>query len=324
MKYSKISALAHYVPETVLTNDDLSKIVETNDEWISSRTGIKQRHISSGENTSDICIKIADKLLAKSKIAPEDIDLIITATITPDYATPSVACMVQGHIGADNAGAFDISAACSGYIYALATADKFIKTGMYKTVMVLAAETLSKIIDWSDRSTCVLFGDGGGGAIITASDTPCGVLAEELRAKGKDGSSLMANEHKTVNPLTTPDEPNNSYVYMDGKMIFNFATKVVPQSVAGILEKEGLTSDDIKYIVPHQANSRIIDIIARKLKMPIEKFYVNISQYGNTSAGSVAIALSEMSEKGLIEKGDKVIVTGFGGGLTWGSLLIEL
>lgn len=324
MIYSKISALAHYAPESVLTNDDLSKIVETNDEWISSRTGIKKRHIADGENTSDICIKIANKLIEKSGIAPEDIDLIIVATITPDYATPSVACMVQGSIGAEGAGAFDVSAACSGYIYALSTADKFIKSGAYKTVMVIAAETISKITDWTDRSTCVLFGDGGGGAILTASAQPCGILSEELRAKGQDGMSLVANEHQLSNPFTTPDKNNNPYVSMDGRMIFNFATKVVPSSVQNILEKEGLSVDDIKYIVPHQANSRIIDIIARKLKTPIEKFYVNVSEYGNTSAGSIGIALSEMAEKGLISKGDKIIATGFGGGLTWGSLLIEI
>ncbi|MGN1318560.1 MAG: beta-ketoacyl-ACP synthase III [Lachnospirales bacterium] len=324
MTYSKISALAHYAPETVLTNDDLSKIVETNDEWITSRTGIKKRHISNGENTSDICIKIANKLLDKSQINPCDIDLVIVATITPDYATPSVACMVQGSIGAENAGAFDVSAACSGYIYALSTADKFIKSGLYKTVMVIAAETISKITDWSDRATCVLFGDGGGGAILTACDEPCGILSEELKAKGQDGESLVANHRQVKNPLTSPEDEDNPYVSMDGRAIFNFATRVVPSSIMNILEKENLTMEDIKYVIPHQANSRIIDIIARKVKTPIEKFYVNVNEYGNTSAGSVAIALSEMAENNLISKGDKVIVTGFGGGLTWGSLLIEI
>lgn len=324
MIYSEISALAHYVPESVLTNDDLSRIVDTSDEWIKPRTGISTRHISNGENTSEICTKIAKDLLQKSGISAEDIDLIIVGTISPDFATPSVACLVQGNIGADNACAFDLGAACSGYIYSLAAADKFIKSGLYKNAMVIGAEVMSKLVDWSDRSSCVLFGDGGGGAILTATDRPCGILAEELKAKGKDGLCLTVNQHQVANTMTTPENEDNRYLYMDGKMVFSFATRVVPSSVSNILEKSGLTIDDVKYIVPHQANSRIIDIIARKLKCPIDKFYINIQNYGNTSAGSVAIALSEMFEKKLIEKGDRIVLTGFGGGLTWGSLLIEI
>ena len=324
MIYSKISALAHYAPQTVLTNDDLSKIVDTSDEWIRPRTGIGSRHISSGEGTSDICTEIAKKLLEKSKLAAEDIDLIIVGTISPDYASPSVACLVQGNIGAENAFAYDLSAACSGFVYALATADKFIKSGAYKTAMVIGAETMSKLIDWNDRSTCVLFGDGGGGAILTASHEPCGILQEELKARGKDGLSLVVNERQTANSFAKPEKEDNKYLYMDGKKIFNFATKIVPESVNNILEKSGLTIDDVKYIVPHQANSRIIDIIARKLKCSIDKFYVNIENYGNTSAGSIGIALSEMQEKGLLNQGDKIIITGFGGGLTWGSMLLEM
>jgi 3-oxoacyl-[acyl-carrier-protein] synthase 3 len=323
MIYSKISALAHYAPKSVLTNDDLSKIMDTSDEWISSRTGIKRRHISDSESTSEICTNIAKKLLEKSGVNAEDIDLIIVATISPDYACPSVACMVQGNIGADNAFAYDLSAACSGFIFAMSTADKFIKSGACKNVMVIGAEVMSKLIDWSDRSTCVLFGDGGGGAILTASDVSCGILSEELNAKGADGLSLTVNERQVKNTVANPEKEDNKYLYMDGKMIFNFATKVVPSSIKNILEKNDLTLDDVKYIVPHQANSRIIDIIARKLKCPIEKFYINIEEYGNTSAGSIGIALSEMSEKNMISKGDKIIVTGFGGGLTWGSLLLE-
>ena len=323
MIYSKISALAHYTPENVVTNDDLSKIVDTSDEWISSRTGIKSRHISSGENTSDVCSKIAEKLLEKSGVQPEDIDMIIVATISPDYACPSVACMVQSRIGADNAFCYDLSAACSGFVFAMSTADKFIKSGLYKTIMVIGAETMSKLIDWTDRSSCVLFGDGGGGAIVTASDSECGILSEELGSMGKDGMCLKVNERQVKNTVCTPGRDDDKYFVMDGKQVFNFSTRVVPVSMLKLLEKNNLTLDDIKYIVPHQANSRIIDIIARKLKCPIEKFYVNIDRYGNTSAGSVAIALSEMDQKGMLEAGDKVIVTGFGGGLTWGSLLIQ-
>lgn len=324
MIYSKISALAHCVPGRRVTNDDLSKVVDTNDEWISSRTGIKARHISDGENTSDICTKTALELLEKSGVNAEDIDLIIVATISPDYACPSVACLVQGNIGADNAFAYDINAACSGFIFALATADKYIKSGMYKNVMVLGAEVMSKLIDWNDRTTCVLFGDGGGGALLTASDEPCGIIAEQLHSKGKDGLCLTVNQRQVHNLITKPENPDNKYMFMDGRSVFSFATRAVPLSVKNIMEDNGLTIDDIKYIVPHQANSRIIDVIARKLKCSLDKIYVNIDEYGNTSAGSIPVALSEMNKKGMLSKGDKIIVTGFGGGLTWGSLLIEI
>lgn len=317
-----ITAVACYAPDSIVTNDDLSQIVDTSDEWIYSRTGIKQRHISTGEDTSQLCIETAKKLLEKSGTLPEEIDLIIVGTITPDYATPSTACLVQGAIGAGNAFAFDISAACSGFVYALSIADKFIKSGSYKKAIVLGAETLSKIVDWKDRSTCVLFGDGAGGVILEGVEKG-GILAEDMHSKGEDGLKMTGNERKPENMLCTPESENNPYLVMDGRAIFNFATRVVPQSVKEIIEKSGITIDDVKYIIPHQANSRIIDIVARKLGVPIEKFYVNIDEYANTSAASIPIALGEMEQKGLVEKGDKIIVTGFGAGLTWGSMLIE-
>lgn len=317
-----IVAVDCYAPEKVVTNDDLGQIVDTNDEWIYSRTGIKRRHISDGENTSQLCIEVAKRLISKSGINPEEIDLVIVGTITPDYATPSTACLVQGAVGAVNAFAFDISAACSGFVYAMSIADKFIKSGSYKKAIVIGAETLSKIINWKDRTTCVLFGDGAGGAILEATDKG-GIIAEDLHAKGEDALKLTASERQPHNMLYTPERENNPYLVMDGKAIFNFATKVVPQSINAIVEKSGVDINDVKYIVPHQANSRIIDIVARKLKIPVEKFYINIDEYGNTSAASIAIALGEMSNKGLLKKGDKIIVTGFGAGLTWGSMLIE-
>lgn len=317
-----IAAADYYAPDKVVTNDDLSKVVDTNDEWIYSRTGIKKRHLSDGENTSQLCIKVAEKLISKSGIDPLDIDLVIVGTITPDYATPSTACLVQGAIGAANAFAFDVSAACSGFVYALSIADKFIKSGQYKKALVLGAETLSKIVDWSDRASCVLFGDGAGGAILEPRETG-GILCEDLHAKGQDALKLTANERQPENMLYKPEKDNAAYLTMDGKAIFNFATKVVPQSIKEIMDKSGVSIDDIKYIVPHQANSRIIDVVARKLGMPIDKFYLNIAEYGNTSAASIAIALGEMSNKGVLEKGDKIIISGFGAGLTWGSMLIE-
>lgn len=317
-----ILAVDCYAPQNVVTNDDLSRIVDTSDEWIYSRTGIKSRHISTGENTSQLCIKVAENLIKKSGIDPLDIDLIIVATITPDYATPSTSCIVQGAIGADNAFAFDVSAACSGFIYGLSIADKYIKAGGVKKALVIGAETLSKIVDWEDRATCVLFGDGAGGAIVEARETG-GILAEDIHAKGKDGFKLVGGERPVYNFASNPENEGNKYLVMDGKAIFSFATRVVPKSVSAIAEKSGVSLDDVKYIIPHQANSRIIAAAAKKLKQPVEKFYINIDRYGNTSAASIAIALGEMSDKGLLNKGDKLILTGFGAGLTWGSMLIE-
>jgi 3-oxoacyl-[acyl-carrier-protein] synthase-3 len=324
MYNSRIVACASCYPDAVVTNDDLSKIVETNDEWISSRTGIKERRVSTGQTTSQLCIAAGKSIIEKTGIDPLDIDLIIVATLTPDFATPNTACLVQGALGCDNALCFDVSAACSGFVYAMSIANKFIRSGEYKKVLVFGAEVLSKITDWTDRSTCVLFGDGGGGALLEATEEPCGVLAEDMHSKGKDAMSLTANEILPKNFKYTPEEEDRKYIAMDGRAIFSFATKNVRVSIKNVLEKAGLTIDDIKYIVPHQANYRIIEVLAKKLGAPEEKFYMNLEKYGNTSAGSIPLALGEMFEKGLLEKGDKIIISGFGGGLTWGSMLIQL
>ena len=310
-------------PERVVTNDDLSKLVDTNDEWISSRTGIRKRHISEGENTSELCIKTARGLLEKSGLKGEDIDLIVVATITPDFATPNTACLVQNAIGASNAFAFDISAACSGFVFACGIADKYIKTGMCKNAIVIGAETLSKIVNWEDRSTCVLFGDGAGGAIMSRGEKNC-YLAEDMHSDGTLGLQLIGGETKVRNAFSSPEEEDRHYLEMDGRTIFNFATHKVPQSVKLLLERAGLTSEDIDWVVPHQANYRIVEVVAKKLNMPMDKFYMNIAEYGNTSAASIPIALSQMSKEGLLKKGQKVVITGFGGGLTWGSALIEI
>ncbi len=322
MTNTGIVAIDCYAPQRVVTNDELSRFVDTNDEWIYSRTGIKKRHLSMGENTSDICVEVAKRLIEKTGTKPEEIDLIVVGTISPDYATPSTACLVQGAIGALNAFAFDVSAACSGFVYSLSVADKFIKSGQCKKAIVIGAEVLSKIMDWKDRTTCVLFGDGAAGALLA----PCengGILAESLGAKGEDALKLTASERKVENIFVEKDGENSNYLQMDGRAIFNFSTKVVPENVKGLMDKCGVSADEIKYVIPHQANSRIIDVVARKLKMPVEKFYLNLSEYGNTSAASIPLALAEMDKKGLLEKGDKIIIVGFGGGLTWGSMLIQ-
>ena len=332
MVRTRVIATAATAPEQIVTNEDLSKIVEsvvkqvvsdTSDEWISQRTGIKERRISSGENTSDMAAKVAKQLLEKADVLPDSIDLIIVASVTPDYGTPSVACMVQKEIGAVNAVAFDIAAACSGFMFALSIADKYIKMGVYENAIVIGGETLSKIVDWTDRSTCVLFGDGAGGAYVEKSQD-AGIICEDI---GSDGSLY----HILTSSYTAPsnafnDVPGgidpNYYVNMDGREVFKFATKNVIKSMKQVMESQGVSAEEIKYFIPHQANARIVEVIAKKLKIPMEKFYMNMDRFGNTSSASIPIALHELDEKGLLERGDKIIMSGFGGGMTWGTMLI--
>ena len=322
MFYSKIKAVGAYVPEYTVTNDDLSKIVDTNDEWISSRSGIRRRHFSKGENTSDLAAKAAEIILKKAGVNAEDVELIVVASVSPDYATPSVSCLVQSKIGAVNAVAFDIGAACSGFVFGLSVADKFIKSGVYKNALVIGSEVLSKYLDFEDRGTCVLFGDGAGGAFLERSEEG-GILAEDMGSDGARGLSLTSGFRNVVNPYCEGERFIHSFIEMDGREIFDFATRTVPKSVEALIEKAGISVDDIDIVVPHQANARIVQIVARKLKIPMEKFYLNMEEYGNTSSASIPIALNEMDNKGLIKKGDTVLITGFGAGLTWGSMLIK-
>ena len=276
-----------------------------------------------GDNTSDLASKTAWEIIKKGGIDPTDIDLIIVATVSPDCMSPSTACTVQAAIGAVNAVAFDISAACSGFVFALSTADKFIKSGTYKNALIIASEVLSKHINWSDRSTCVLFGDGAAGAYIERSETP-GIIAEDIGCDGTKGKSLGGARNTAANVFNGLEKFDDPYIYMDGKVIFDFATRQVPKSVNKLLEKANLMPEDIKYVLPHQANERIVKVISRKVKIPMEKFYLNIAEYGNTSAASIPIALNEMYEKGILSEGDKLLITGFGGGLTWCSMVVEI
>ncbi|MDO4166692.1 MAG: beta-ketoacyl-ACP synthase III [Eubacteriales bacterium] len=323
MKTTKIVSTGACVPEQIITNDDLAKIVDTSDEWIVQRTGIRQRRISGGENTSVLAIGTARMVLERAQVEPKDVDLIIVASVTPDYGTPSLACMVQKEIGAENAVAFDVVAACSGFMFGLSVADKYIKTGLYRNAIVIGAETLSKIINWEDRATCVLFGDGAGGAYVEASEDS-GIMQEDLGSKGElweiltEGYTSPANAFNDVKPGVAPDY----YVNMDGRSVFKFATKMVVKSVNRVLEQAGVTPEEIAFVVPHQANVRIIDVVAHKSGIPREKFYTNMDHYGNTSSASIPMALNELNSKGLIKRGDKVILTGFGGGMTWGTMLI--
>lgn len=320
---TRIIATGAYAPGQVITNDDMAKVVDTSDEWITQRTGIKERHISSGENTSVLAANTARQLLERAGRKAGEIDLIIVATVTADYGTPSVGCMVQKEIGASNAVAFDVTAACSGFMFALSIADKYIKSGIYNNAIVIGAETLSKIVDWSDRSTCVLFGDGAGGAYVEKSETD-GIIEEEIGSKGELYDILTGGHTDCTNVFNGKEKDDSLwYVNMNGREVFKFATKSVVKSVERVLSGAGMAAEGIKYVIPHQANTRIVDIISNKLKIPHEKFYMNIDRYGNTSSASIPIALNELNEKGLIERGDKILLTGFGGGMTWGTMLVS-
>lgn len=326
MTFAKLTATAHYAPEQVVTNDDLSQIMETSDEWIASRTGIRQRHIVQDENTSDLAANVGQQLLAKASLAAEDLDFIIVATVSPDGNMPSTASLVQAKLGASKAFAFDLTAACSGFVYALSVADKLITSGAYRNGIVIGAEVLSKIVDWSDRSTSVLFGDGAGGVLLQAvSETPM-ILAESLKSDGNRGMSLTSNLTQPKSPFSISDTTDDLFLKMDGRAIFDFAVRDVPKNILESLEKADLSPDDIDYLFLHQANSRILDKLARKIKTDRSKFLQNMQEYGNTSAASIPILLSEAVDADTIklDGSQKLVLTGFGGGLTWGTLVVKI
>lgn len=317
--FGKITATASYVPEKIVTNDDLSNLMDTSDEWIHSRTGIKRRRVAVGENTSDLCIRVAQTLLQDAQLSAESLDFILVATITPDFNTPAVACQVQGAIGAVNAFAFDISAACAGFVYALSMAEKLIRTGAKKG-LVIGGEVLSKVLDWNDRSTAVLFGDGAGGLLLEASSEQH-LLKESLKADGTRGMSLTSGFRTNENPFSQNAPAYSACMQMIGREIFDFATRDVVASINDLTQDEA-----IDYFLLHQANSRILDKVARKLKQPREKFLQNMQDYGNTSATSIPLLLDEEIKRGTLSlgSGQKVVFSGFGGGLTWGTMLATL
>lgn len=324
MVFSKISQVAHYVPEQLVTNDDLANIMDTSHEWIFSRTGIAQRHITRDEMTSDLASRVAEQLLARSGLEADLIDFIIVATISPDATMPSTAAKVQATIGATRAFAFDMTAACSGFVFALAMADKLISSGAYQKGMVIGAETLSKLLDWEDRSTAVLFGDGAGGILLEASQDKH-VLAEALHTDGARGRSLTSGQTSLSSPFSISEEARTT-IQMDGRAIFDFAIRDVSKNISSIIEQSGLAKEDLDYLLLHQANRRILDKMARKIALPREKFLENMMHYGNTSAASIPILLSEAVQKGQIklDGSQKVLFSGFGGGLTWGSLIVKI
>ncbi len=322
--HAKISQVAHYVPDQVIHNDDLARIMDTSDEWISSRTGIRKRHIARDQQTSDLATKVATSLLEKSQIPAEAIDFIIVATITPDSNMPSTAAKVQAAIGAHQAFAYDLSAACSGFVFALSTAEKMLASGRYQKGIVIGAEVLSKTVDWSDRTTAVLFGDGAGGVLLERDSSPH-FLAESLHSDGVRGQNLTSGGIGLHSPFSDQQE-NDPFLKMDGRAIFEFAIRDVTKSISSLISDQGLHSGDIDFYLMHQANYRILDKMAQKLGVSIEKFPANMMEYGNTSAASIPILLSECVEAGSIrlDGSQTILMSGFGGGLTWGSLLIKL
>lgn len=327
MYEAKIIGTGSYSPEHVVTNDDLSKIVDTSDEWISSRTGIKERRISTGEGTVDISTKASIMAIESSGITAEDLDMIIVATTSPDKLFPSTACEVQANIGAVNAFAYDIYAACTGFIYGINTAFQYIRTGQCKNVLVIGAEVLSKFIDWTDRNTCVLFGDAAGAVIISRSEEK-GIYTVFSASDGKLGNVLSCTALPVNNPFAILPEVslfNTTWgkLTMNGREVFKFATRVMVESIDKVLADSGVSIEEIKYIVPHQVNQRIIEVAAKKYKLEINKFYTNLEKFGNTSSASIPNALDEMVKKNLLKKGDKIIIVGFGAGLTWGAALLE-
>lgn len=313
---TRIKGTGSSLPQKVLTNDDLAKLVDTNDEWISSRTGIKRRRISNGETSSQLGAQAALKALENAGVESDQVDLIIVATSSPDYAFPSTAACVQSIIGASNAACFDMSVACTGFVFALSTADAFIRAGVYKTVLVIGAEVMSSEIDWSDRSVCVLFGDGAGAAVLQAEDVS--QMVSDIHSDGSRGLCLTSNAIQI-----NKDESAVKNIVMNGREVFKFAVKQVPESINEVLKKANADKSDIKYYVLHQANERIIESVAKRLGESIEKFPMNIENYGNTSAASVPILLDELNRSGMLKTGDKIILSGFGGGLSWGSIYLE-
>ena len=303
-----------------MTNDDLSKIVETNDEWIRSRTGIRERRIATEDGTSDMAAKAAARAIEQAAILPEEIDLILLATSSPDSCFPNGACEVQAKLGAVNAACYDISAACTGFVFALSTAHAFISAGIYKTALVIGSDVLSKLIDWTDRGTCVLFGDGAGAAVVRADET--GILGLNMHSNGEKGGVLTCGSRSNGNFLLGR-KPELGYMTMDGQEVFKFAVKKVPECMNEVLRETGYTTQDIDHFVIHQANFRIIESIAKRLKVDVDKFPANMERYGNTSGASVPILLDELNRKGQLKRGEKMILSGFGAGLTWGAILLE-
>jgi len=336
MRYAHITGWGKHVPGRPVSNDEIAMLVPTSDEWIRERTGISSRHIADAdEHTSTLAVKAGRRALEVAGLNPHRLELVICATSTPDHLMPNTASLIQTALGASNAGAFDLNAACSGFVYAMSVGASMVRSGAVENVLVIGAETMSRVMNWGDRGTCVLFGDGAGAVVLEASDTPGGVLASSLGSDGSGGDVLKVGLG-TRSPIGArvpvngdareakgAGEDISPYMVMAGSEVFRFATRIVNQVTREVLDKAGLAIDDVDLILPHQANWRILQAAAKKLKFPIEDIYCNLDRYGNTSAASVPLALVDAIEDGRVHQGDHVVMVGFGGGLTWGACLVE-
>jgi len=327
MKVSQAGFLGtgHCVPDQVWTNKDLEKMMDTSDEWIRTRTGIAQRYVApKGVNTSDLATGAARKALEMACVSAKDLDLIIVCTLTPDRSLPATACKVQANLGAVNVPAFDLNAACSGFVYASIIAKQFIETGLYKNILVVGAEILTRVINWHDRGSCVLFGDGAGAAVIGRVDDGYGMFGTDMGAQGEGGQYLTIPSSGVEMPRTDETIKNElAFAQMDGKEVYKFAVHAMPGAAAKVMKLSGWTSDEVAMLIPHQANLRIIESASKRLHIPMNKIFVNIQNYANTSGASIPIAMDEANRAGLLHRGDKVVLAGFGAGLTWAGLAMK-
>lgn len=322
---TKLIGTGSYVPEFKLTNELLESMVDTNDEWIQKRTGIRERRVALNMATWEMALEASRDALSDAALGAEELDLILVGTVTPDFFTPSVACMVQGKLGAKHAMAFDLSAACSGFVYCLEVADSFIQSGKAKNVLIICAETLSRIVDYQDRSTCVIFGDGAAAAVVQASDTEKGVLATYMRANGVLGECLKANALPQENPLVEPRNAHTDrFLHMAGSEVFRFTAAAVPEAIDAVLREADVTPEQVDWFVLHQANVRILNMITTRYGLDQNKVYVNIERFGNTSGVSIPLCLDEMRKNGKLQTGQCIVVCGFGGGLTYGAAVIRI
>ena len=320
-----IVGLGIYAPEKVMTNADWEKLVDTSDEWIRTRTGIRERrYAAEDEGTSDLGVKAAQRALEDAGMTPEEVDFIILATCTPDYRAQNASSLIQKKLGAVNAAAFDLSAACSGFIYALAVGKSMIQSGMYKNILVIAAESVSRILNMKDRNTAILFGDGAAAAVLKPVEEGYGIISSFLGTEGVTDETLRVTVGGTRYPVTKEAIDNGDvYLKMNGQEVFKFAVKALPKATTEAMKTANVEAEDLKMVIPHQANFRIIESAAKRLKLPLDRFYINLDKYGNTSAASVGLALGEAIEEGKIQKGDLIALTGFGAGLTYGSVIIK-
>lgn len=314
-----------YLPEKIITNADLEKMVDTSDEWIRERTGIEERRIApEGTNASDMATEAAKKALAAANLTADDIDCIIVATLTGDMQIPSTACLVQANLGAKHAAAYDLGAACSGFVYSLITASSYVNTGLFKNVLVIGVEVLSRVINWEDRGTCILFGDGAGAAVVSEVEEGYGMLGMDMGADGTGGIHLCIPSGGTaLVPTSERRDEGLTFIHMNGPEVYKFAVKTMGRTVLKALEKAELGLEELDFFIPHQANKRIIDSAANRLQLTSDKVFINLPKYGNTSAASIAIALDEAIRTGRLKKGDNLAMAGFGAGLTWASLVMK-